>query len=373
MEKLSFSKLATLALVFCFAVSAASPAQTYTTLATFSGTNGSNPIGGLVQDSEGNFYGATETGGASTSCSVPNEPGVTTCGTIFEITAGGALKVLHSFSGPDGAYPNGVILGAGGKLYGTTFWGGANGVGTFFSILPGGSLNTLYNFCSQTACADGSGPLGYLIQGSDGNFYGTTSGGAQPDECSSNCGTVFKVTSAGVLSTLYTFPASGSSTGYGPMFGVVQGNDGNFYGTTAFGGNDVCGIDQPLYCGTIFKLTPTGTLTTLYDFCAPESGCPDGFSPGGLVLGSDGNFYGPTGGGGVAGICNSTYGGKLDCGTIFKITPSGTFNTLHSFDGSDGGAPSQLIEANDGNFYGPTILGGANATGTIFRMTPGVH
>jgi uncharacterized repeat protein (TIGR03803 family) len=174
--------------------------------------------------------------------------------------------------------------------------------------VAGGSLVTLYNFCSQPDCADGSGPSAALVQGADGNFYGTTTDYAFANGCpGSPCGTVFKITPTGTLTTLYAFPGT---SGYGPNAVLVQGTDGNFYGTTALGGSFNCGNGSPLSCGTIFKITPQGRVTTLYSFCEQFPG-PDGHNPtGGLVQGSDGNFYGTTG-----------FNENFELGTVFKITP----------------------------------------------------
>jgi uncharacterized repeat protein (TIGR03803 family) len=218
-----------------------------------------------------------------------------------------------------------------------------------------------------------------LVQGSDGNFYGTTvAGGAN------GSGTLFEITSAGVLTTLYSFPTGPpiDSTSFWPAYlpsGVVQGTDGNFYGP-AFGGNALCGLGsaEDAYCGTIFKVTPEGTLTTLYSFCT-QTDCTDGFGSSGLVQGTDGNFYGTTeyGGNECDEVVLEPHAG---CGTVFKITPEGTFTTLHMFDWTDGARPigvlqggsvgSGLIQGSDGNFYGTTADGGANGAGTIFKITP---
>jgi uncharacterized repeat protein (TIGR03803 family) len=365
MAKLGLLEKACIVSTLCFATAIGSPAQTLTTLHSFDGTDGSGPNAALVQGTDGNFYGTTGGGGSDESCNAGNG-----CGTIFEITPSGTLTTLQSFNGTNGFETNGVVQGTDGKFYGTTRAGGSNessegGAGTFFSIVPGDTLVTLYNFCSLPGCADGTGPSG-LVQGTDGNFYGTTPGYAAPDACSSTpCGTIFKITPSGTLTTLYTFGAT-VGTGWGPMAGLVQGSDGNFYGTTAYGGNE-CPGDQAVFCGTIFKITPAGALTQLYTFCA-QPGCPDGSYPSGLVQGSDGDFYGAAAGGGAYGY-----------GTVFKITPTGTFTTLHSFNGVDGqaGFGSGVLQGTDGNFYGTTSQGGVGSCpsdsygcGTIFKMTP---
>jgi uncharacterized repeat protein (TIGR03803 family) len=253
-----------------------------------------------------------------------------------------------------------VIQGSDGNLYGTTYAGGANGggSGTVFKITPAGVESVLYAF-QGFAFGDGSEPEGKLVQGSDGNFYGTTSGGG----AYSVAGTVFKITPAGVETVLYSFGAT-ASDGQTPLYGgLVTGSDGNFYGTTSAGGTNGN--------GTVFKITPAGVETVLYSFGA----LPDGQQPeGGLILGSDGNFYGTTSAGG------STSGSTNGCGTVFKITPAGVETVIYSFSSSngqtDGCEPlSTLIQGSDGNFYGTTQGGGLlpNATfagGTVFKVTP---
>jgi uncharacterized repeat protein (TIGR03803 family) len=350
--------------MICVATVIASPAQTFTTLHSFDETDGSNPQYGLVRGTDGNFYGTTIYGGANGSCGAGNG-----CGTIFQITPEGTLTTLHSFDGTDGEYPASLIQGSDGKFYGATTTGGvgsycnpSGSCGTIFTIVPGGTPVTLYNFCSQAGCADGSYPNGGLVQGTDGNFYGTTEDGGV-----NFGGTVFKITPAGTLTTLYSFTQNSQiipPPGFGPSGTLVQGVDGNFYGSTASGGFSNCGLDQPLYCGTIFKITPAGTLTTLYTFCA-QTYCPDGFGPSGLVQGNDGNFYGSAVGGG-----GTQTGYPFGYGTVFKITPTGTLTTLHVFEGTDGDGPLGVIQGTDGNFYGTTSGGGGSNDGTLFKMTP---
>jgi uncharacterized repeat protein (TIGR03803 family) len=251
--------------VLCIAAAIASHAQTFTTLHSFDGTDGSSPTAALVQGTDGNFYGTTEFGGANATCSPDN--GDTTCGTIFQITPAGTLTTLHSFNGTDGASPTAALLqGSNGTFYGTTSNGGAgancgypSGCGAIFTIVPDGTPVTLYSFCSQAGCTDGGFPEAALVQGTDGNFYGTTYSGGD-----NGGGTVFKITPAGTLTTLYSFTSNKGDgyppgPGFSPTAGLVQGSDGNFYGTTAYGGNPNCGVDQAGYCGTIFKITPEGT------------------------------------------------------------------------------------------------------------------
>jgi uncharacterized repeat protein (TIGR03803 family) len=199
---------------------------------------------------------------------------------VFKISAAGALTPLYSFTGgADGGGPAGLVQGSDGNLYGTTFLGGANYAGTVFKFNPAGTLTTLYGF---TGGADGGNPSAGLVQGSDSDFYGTTLLGG-----TYSFGTVFKISSAGALTNLYSF--AGGADGASPYAGLVQGSDGNLYGTTLGGGTS--STNCPGTCGTVFKISSAGALTNLYSF----TGGADGASPyAGLVQGSDGNLYGTT-------------------------------------------------------------------------------
>ena len=250
------------------------------------------------------------------------------------------LTTLHNFAGPpnDGAAPSaGLVQGTDGNFYGTTTTGGADNKGTVFKITPSGTVTVLHSFAGPPN--DGNGPTAGLIQASDGNFYGTTEFGG-----SNGTGTVFKITPSGTVTILYSFACT---DGCSPRGGLIQASDGNFYGTTSNGTHAT---------GTVFRITPSGTVTFLYSFH-----CTDGCYPlGGLVQGSDGNFYGTT-----------SLGGASNKGTVFKITPNGTLTFLHTFQGSDGDGPyAGLIQASNGNFYGTTYVGGANDEGTVFEITP---
>jgi len=257
--------------------------------------------------------------------------------------------MLHSFDDADGAWPYWALLQAtDGNLYGVTPSRGAYGYGTVFKITPSGALTTTHSFCSGSGCPDGAGPEAGLVQAADGSLYGiTVNGGAY------GAGTVFKITLSGTLTTLQSFDYTDGS---GPYTALVQATDGNFYGTTCCGGAN--GF------GTVFNLTPSGTLTTLYSFCS-QSGCADGRYPyGGLIQSSDGNLYGTT-----------TEGGANGDGTIFKITSSSTLTTLYTFCSqggcTDGANPyAGLVQATDGNLYGTTYNGGAYNNGTVFEISP---
>ena len=353
------------ALVFTLwlATASAATAQSFTVLANFNSNNGSQPEASLVQGPDGNLYGTTYYGGANAigDCQPVG------CGTVFRVTPDGQLTTLYSFCArrncADGYEPVGALaLGTDGNFYGTTASGIDSGFSTVFRITPGGKLKTLYNFCNQD-CADGSQATGGLVQGSDGNFYGTTGGGGVYNtQCPSGCGTVFKITPQGVLTTLYSF--TGATDGGSPVAGLILGNDGNFYGTTNQGGaihNPQC---ASYGCGTVFKITADGVLTTIFRFTGVNGLFPE--AP--LVQASDGTFYGTT-----------DYGGSGSglYGTVFRATSTDQLKTLYDFctlyNCADGANPTAgLVQATDGNFYGTTS--GADyfgsVPGTIFRMTP---
>jgi len=357
--KLNRGKRAYAVLVLCAATAIGLPAQTFTTLFSFDGANGATPSETLepnlplIQATNGDLYGTTGLGGANG------------LGTFFKITPAGALTTLYSFSAlccSGGNGPVAFVQATSGDFYGTTYSGGATGyAGAVFKFTPAGALTTLYNFCSQSNCTDGYNPNG-LIQAANGDFYGTTEYGGAPNQS----GTIFKITPSGTLTTLHTFEGTDGAV---PFAGLVQATNGDFYGTTSSGGANGC-------CnGTVFEITPSGAFTTLYSFCS-QSGCADGSSPSAaLVQATDGNFYGTAAGGGTNG------GG----GTVFKITPGGTLTTLYSFcsqgtfpDCTDGAIPdAPLAQDTDGSFYGTTPVGGGGGCGTagcgtIFRLSVGL-
>jgi uncharacterized repeat protein (TIGR03803 family) len=156
---------------------------------------------------------------------------------VFRITSAGSLTNLHSFAGPDGANPQAALIeGLDGNLYGTTYAGGMTGSGTVFRITTSGSLTNLHSFSGL----DGANPWASLLLGSDGNFYGTTYKGG-----STMNGTIFRITPTGSFTNLHAF-ASGTEGAF-PQDALIQGGDGCFYGTTINGGTS--GV------GTIFRLT----------------------------------------------------------------------------------------------------------------------
>jgi uncharacterized repeat protein (TIGR03803 family) len=217
------------------------------------------------------------------------------------------------------------------------------------AVLSAQGFKVLHSFDGT----DGSSSWGEMLQGADGNFYGTSQNGGN-GSCNMGCGTVFKITPDGTLTTLHSF--ADSPDGALPFAGLVQAANGDLYGVTLAGGTSAnCSPNGAHGCGTVFKITLSGTLTTLHSFTGA-----DGNGPGGpLLLASDGNYYGTTGGGAL-------YGG----GTAFKITPSGTLTTLHAWSGPEGYSPTgALIQGQDGNLYGTTFTGGANTNGNVFKMT----
>jgi uncharacterized repeat protein (TIGR03803 family) len=308
-------------------------------------------LAALFQAANGDFYGTTYYGGTSGNY-----------GTVFKITPGGTLTTLHNFCSQtdctDGQYPDaGLVQATNGDFYGTT-QGAANKRGTVFKITPNGTLTTLYRFCSQTNCTDGALPNG-LVQDTNGDFYGTTDGGG-----TNNHGTVFKITPSGTLTTLYRFCSqTHCADGYGPT-GLVQDTNGDFYGTTSSGGAN---RDK----GTVFKITPGGTLTTLYSFCSiMQGGCADGYDPQELVQATDGDLYGTTYFGGTNNhgtVFKITPSGMLT--TVYRFCSQSPC--------TDGSYPeAALVQDTNGDFYGTTVGGGANGTGgsggTVFRMSVGL-
>jgi len=285
-----------------------------------------------------------------------------------------------------------IAQGRDGNLYATGISGGATGNGAAFKITPSGKLTVLYSFCSQSGCSDGQAPLGGLTLGTDGNFYGTTELGGPAD-----FGIVYKMTPSGTLTVLYTF--TGGADGRAPQAPPVEGLDGNFYGTTPYGGSSAS-------CGTIYKITPSGTFSVLYTFVNASTDACEPFAP--LVLGTDGNFYGtatyghyvtfritPSGkytplslngvtlygmyGPLIQGTNGFFYGGD-SANHIFKMSGNGSATILYTLNGTtDGNQPYDGVEqASDGNFYGTTQSGGTSndcssnlgTCGVLFKVTP---
>jgi len=376
--------------------------QTFTKLVDFTNLNGADPFHtSLIQGFDGNLYGTTAYGG---KFSCPPNGG---CGTVFSLTEDGKITRNFSFNGFDGAYPfGGLIQASNGALFGTTSSGGLSGAGgSVFEFTPAGKLVTIYNFCAQTSCSDGDSPSASLLHARDGNFYGTTCQGGvfsngtvyriSPIGVFTNLhsfngfgdgacpygplmqgvngqiygttsggginqdGTVFSISPAGSVKTLYVFAGPPSDGAY-PHGGLIQATDGSLYGTTLLGGS--CPAEPQAGCGTIFKISATGVFTIVHNFCAGGDPCYDGQGPAdALILGSDGNLYGTTAfGGGVA-----------NAGTIFSITPDGTLTTLHAVTSpfQEGKFPfTTLVQATNGKFYGTMEEGGAKGKGVIFSL-----
>ena len=265
---------------------------------------------------------------------------------------------IYSFGGPpDGEKPRaGLVQGTNGDFYGTTFAGGATNRGVVFRITSAGSETNLYSFGAQPF--DGANSSAPLVQGSNGYFYGTTINGG-----TNGLGAIFRISPGGSYSNLYSFQGL-TNDGANPTAGLVMGSDGNFYGTTQKGGTDDF--------GTVFRFNTNGTETVLYSFTGPTN---DGNQPlTGLVLGRDGNFYGTTFFGGITNIAGATNGGTLGFGTVFRISPGGSYSNLYSFGSTipDGIFPGSMTQGSDGNFYGNAYSGGAFTNrGAVFRITPG--
>jgi uncharacterized repeat protein (TIGR03803 family) len=286
--------------------------------------DGRTPAGGLTLRPDGHFLGVTVNGGSQGF------------GTVFDVSATGSLITLHSFAGgADGASPDALpILGPDGSFYGAaTFGGRPSNCGTLYRI-TGTVFTSFYEFDLLHGCHTS------LTLGADGNFYGVGSSGG-----TSNDGVVFKLTLRPGMAALVTVLSNFDGTNGSEPNGLVQGSDGNFYGTTAAGGTANAGV--------IFKVTPAGDLTVLHNINPATDG--RGLFAG-LTQATDGNFYGAT--------SNSAgYGCTSDCGNLFEITPAGSFSVLHTFNGTDGSFPDDtLFQHTNGLLYGDTAFGG---TGTL--------
>jgi uncharacterized repeat protein (TIGR03803 family) len=299
------------------------------------GLDGSYPLCQLLRTSDGTLYGTTYTGGANGY------------GTVFKYGPNKSVPItLVSFDyNTTGAYPYaGLIQGSDGNFYGTTYEGGANGYGTIFKMKPNGAITVLASLDYNTT---GGYIYAPLVQGTDGNFYGVAyQGGAN------GYGTVFRVKPNGNIKAMFSFDYN--TTGAYPYGGLIQATDGNFYGTASQGGVN-------LY-GTVFRMTANGTPTALFSF--DNSATYGGYPYCGLTQAPDGSLYGA-----------NYAGGTFGYGTIFALNPAhqpwGVVN-LANFDyTTTGGLPYgfYLVTDGNGNFYGTTYEGGANGVGTVFKYT----
>jgi uncharacterized repeat protein (TIGR03803 family) len=377
-------------IVFAAGHANAAPAQNPRALYSFCSQSGcidgSEPMGGLVRGPDGAFYGVTEYGGIGDSA-YPSGAGV-----IYSITPSGSFSVLHQLdSSVDGAEPtSNLTLGSDGNLYGTTPFGGTHNFGTIFRISPAGAFTVLHEF----AGSDGHFSLAPPVEDAQGNWYGTTAEGGLNGR-----GTIYEISSGGVFQVMHDF--TGRLDGNAPESALLLASDGNFYGTTSKGGS------RDNY-GTVFRMTPSGTLTTLHVF----TGVDGEFPQQALVRGPGGALYGTT----------DHTNSELHAGTVFRITLKGKFTSLYSFnqdgqiptsaltlmpdgylygesesiDGSDGGSiyrissngeytqldviangsqngfglESALVRGPNNALYGTAVYGGGNSQGTVFRYVP---
>ncbi len=312
----------------------------YTFKTNFNKWNGANPYGSLVSGSDGNLYGVANGGGTNNQ------------GTIFELTTNGLFTVLYSFGmttnaqgyALDGSGPvGGMVQGWDGNLYGTTLSGGTNNLGTIFQFSTNGTLTTLHSFSGNGANDDGASPyLAPLVEGADGVFYGTTYAGG-----TNNYGTIFRVTADGAFTTLFEF---NYADGEGPWAGLSFGTDGDLYGTTSDGG--ASGY------GTVFQITTNGVLTTVFNFGGPEQLY---YIYGGVVPGNDNTLFGTT-----------YYYSTNYYGAVFQLTTNGLLTILHGFtNGVDGANPyAGVMRDAGGNLYGAAYYGGTNGdNGTVYRLS----
>jgi uncharacterized repeat protein (TIGR03803 family) len=373
-------------------------AQVYTDLHDFNASvgdpQGLTQEGPIRQGRDGNLYGTTHAGGSSSA------------GTFFNMKTSGTPSVLGSFTSTTGDLPfGGTTFGTDGNFYGATSSGGTFGYGTLFRVNSKGVITKLYDFSNTgDGAAPTTPPVGgpsfgqFFVTGGNGDFYGVTTGlvngtqypstfykiyapgfllwhvfaNSEGSQCSgvvlgsngnfwggcnyggaNNQGTLFQITPNGTLTVMHNFVGSdGLFPGGLPM---VQAADGNYYGVTAGGGS--------FGFGTVFQLQPTGVHKVLYHF----TGGADGATPAaGLTVGADGNLYGTTAAGGSFTSCAN------GCGVIFKITTSGTYSVQYTFDGSHGSNPqSALALDTDGHFYGTTSAGGANGGGVFYSFDVG--
>ena len=329
------------------------------------GADGNQPSSGLIRDNKGNLYGTTFFGGDPNCVLTVSEP--PGCGTVYKLDSSNNLSVVYTFTGStDGAWPQGLVMDSAGNLYGVTFYGGnlncpllaGVGCGVVFKISSTGTFSSLYTFQGGT---DGGIPYGFLTLHGTAVYGGTQQGGTLADCGGVGCGVIFAVsTSSGAEKPLYAF--TGGADGGLPTSQFLFDSKGNLYGTTYAGGNLSCSNQNSVGCGVIFRLTPAGRENALYAF----KGSPDAANPSwGLTADASGNGYGTT-----------IYGGASNLGTVFKISSKGVESVLHSFSGTDGSYPQSGLVGVGSTLFSNTVLGGnlscnsPNGCGTIFEITP---
>jgi uncharacterized repeat protein (TIGR03803 family) len=327
------------------------PAGKVSVIHHFTSSTGQEPLGGLVLGPDKNLYGMTWEGGTNFM------------GTIFRVTTSGVYTLLYRFSQTSGYNPYGTLaVGSDGYLYGMARYGGTKNAGTIFRITTSGTgFSVLHNFRDPNAF-DGADPLGDLVEGADGSYYGMTSSAARLPLSTVNHGNIFKITKTGVYTVLYNFNQNPAATGNRPKGSLIRGSNGNFYGMTSENG--------PGGGGTIFSLNSTGGgFQVLASFILPSTG---GIPNGKLFDGQDGYLYGTT-----------TKGGSSDAGTIFKVSLSTKSISVlrHLSFTTTGALPfGTFIKHSDGYLYGTASYGASkfyypntgftNSTGTIFKIHP---
>ena len=316
---------------------------TYNQVATMTSMQG-QVCNGLILATDGNFYGTCEQGGDKST------------GTFFQVTPTGTVTVLHNFDGTfsgtvDGCYPLGVpVQASDGNFYGTTLECGVNDAGIIYKITPAGVFTAVHAFAYGSD--DGNQPQGALIQGSDGNLWGTLSfGGAN------NGGAVFKSSLTGSESLVFSFGSCPSTTtGCNPLAGLMQGSDGNYYGTAEVGGANNQGV--------AFKLTPRGTYTVLHSFDVTTDNGASPVEP--VTQGTDGILYG---------VATDCLGGGCSPADLFQVTTKGVFTDVYNFPflgGNNNSDPrSPVLLSTTGTFYGTTFQGGSAAAGTVYSFANG--
>lgn len=389
--------------VLCLLAMTARGGIVFTNLVSFTGLGGACPGGspycGLVVGADGNLYGTTTAGGSNN------------LGTVFQLTPGGGFTSLFAFNGTNGANPYAALTpGNGGLFYGTTSAGGVSNWGTIFLVTTNGAFTNLFSFSGTNNPWQGANPAAALVPDGVGNLWGTANFGGLTNALYLNIstllgngyGTVFELTSNGTVTIPIVF---GGTNGAHPSGGLVLAKDGNFYGTTTWGGNGLTASSAGF--GTIFRLNPNGTITNIYRFGGGGDG---GFIYAGLVQGNDGWLYGGAFQGGSVGngtlfkvstngdflplrtfgyfesatpyagmmeggdgnLYGTTFGNAQygNYGSVYQLTTGGAFTNLVSFNNANGNHPAGvLVQGPDNNLYGTTSAGGANGLGTIFRLS----